>query len=172
MSEIKIRACSPADAAAITEIATQPKVVWGTFQLPAQTVEGWRKRLEGNDPSTSCSLVAEIDGKVVGLIGLHWQNRVRIRHVADLGLFVHDAYQGKGVGRALMQAAIDMADKWLDVVRIELEVYTDNERAINLYRSFGFEVEGTKKMNAYREGRYVNSLMMGRIRPGVAHDPS
>jgi len=169
MSEIKIRHCTPNDAADVTDICIQPNVVWGTLQLPAQDMGGWQKRLAGNDPSTSYQLVAEVDGKVVGMAGLHWSPRARIRHVAGLGMFVHDAYQGRGIGKALMGAIVEAADKWLNVVRIELEVYTDNERAIKLYRSFGFEVEGTKKMNAYRDGKYVNSLVMGRIRPGVEH---
>lgn len=169
MNDLKIRACTPDDAAAVTEICTQPSVVWGTLQLPAQTVAGWRKRLEGNDPSTSYVLAAEIDGQVIGIISLHWSPRARTRHVASLGMMVHEAYQGQGVGKALMAAAVGAADKWLNVVRIELEVYPDNERAVRLYRSFGFEVEGTKKMNAYRDGKYTNSLIMGRIRPGVEH---
>lgn len=167
MSEIKLRAATPNDAAAITEIATQPNVVWGTLQLPAQTVAGWVKRLESNQPDSSYSLVAEIDGKVVGMAGLHWSTRVRIRHVAGLGMFVHDGYQGRGVGKALMAALVEAADKWLDLVRLELEVWSDNERAVKLYAQFGFQLEGRKRMNAFRDGHYVDSLVMGRIRPDL-----
>lgn len=169
MAGIKIRACSLEDAAAITEIATQPSVVWGTLQLPAQTVAFWRKRLESNDPDSSYMLVAEAEGKVVALAGLHWSNRVRVRHVAGLGMFVHEEYQGRGIGKALMEALVDAADRWLGLVRIELECYSDNERALRLYRGFGFEIEGCKRMNAYRDGKYVNSLIMGRIRPTLDH---
>ncbi|HYF94174.1 MAG TPA: GNAT family N-acetyltransferase [Symbiobacteriaceae bacterium] len=172
MADIKIRACCPDDAADVTEIATQPNVVWGTLQLPAQSVSDWRQRLQSNDPATRYQLVAEIDGKVVGLAGLHWSNRMRTRHVADLGMFVHDAYQGQGVGKALMENLLDAADRWLGLVRVELEVYADNERAIKLYRDFGFEMEGVKRMNAYRDGRYVNSVVMGRIRPTLEHSPN
>jgi L-phenylalanine/L-methionine N-acetyltransferase len=42
-----------------------------------------------------------------------------------------------------MQATVDLADKWLNLTRLELEVYTDNEPAIRLYKKFGFAVEGT-----------------------------
>lgn len=167
MLSIRIRAASPADADAITIIATQPSVVWGTLQLPEQAPGFWRKRLESNDPNLSYMLVAEVEGTVVGLAGLHWGGRMRSRHVADLGMFIHADYQGKGVGSALMQALVEAADRWLGLVRLELEVYPDNERAVKLYEKFGFVVEGRKRMNAFRDGRYVDSLVMGRIRPDM-----
>ncbi|MDF2628962.1 MAG: putative acetyltransferase [Symbiobacteriaceae bacterium] len=168
MSDVKIRAVSPDDAEAITELCMQPNVVWGTLQLPAQTADGWRKRLAANDPNTSYTLCAEVDGKPVGMIGLNWTTRPRVRHVAHVGMMVHDAYQGRGIGRALMQAAVDAADNWLGLIRLELEVWPDNERAVKLYRSFGFAEEGRKRLNAFRDGKYVDSLAMGRIRPGFA----
>ena len=63
---------------------------------------------------------------------------------------VRDDWQGEGVGAALMQGAIDLADKWLNLTRNELEVYTDNEPAIRLYRKFGFSIEGTLAQYAFR----------------------
>ena len=56
---------------------------------------------------------------------------------------VRDDWQGKGVGTAMMQAVVDLADKWLNLSRLELEVYTDNEPAMRLYQKFGFTIEGT-----------------------------
>ncbi len=56
--------------------------------------------------------------------------------------------QGLGVGRALLKTVIDLADNWLNLKRIELTVYVDNERAINLYKKFGFEIEGESKAYA------------------------
>ncbi|HYG58762.1 MAG TPA: GNAT family N-acetyltransferase [Symbiobacteriaceae bacterium] len=171
MAEIHIRAASVTDAAAIVEIVTQPQAVWGTLQLPAQTELSWRKRLESNDPDTSLVLVAEGDGKVVGLAGLFWSRRPRTSHVGDFGVVVHDQYQGQGVGKALTAAALEAADKWLGLIRVELEVFADNEVAIALYRQFGFAPEGRKHMNAFRAGKYVDSLVMGRIRPGIEPEP-
>jgi len=55
-----------------------------------------------------------------------------------------------------MQALCDYADHWAQVLRIELSVFTDNERAIRLYRSLGFEHEGTHRCYALRHGRYAD----------------
>jgi putative acetyltransferase len=64
-----------------------------------------------------------------------------------------------------MHAGIDLADKWLNLTRLELEVYTDNEAAIQLYKRFGFELEGTLRQDAFRDGQYVDSYKMARLRP-------
>jgi len=47
---------------------------------------------------------------------------------------------------------IDLADQWLNLSRLELEVYTDNDAAIHLYKKFGFVIEGTRHQFAYRDG--------------------
>lgn len=167
MGEVRIRAARPSDAADLVDVYTQPRVVWGTLQLPAQSPDHWRRRLEANDPATSYVLVAELDGKAVGSAVLQWRDRPRIRHVAHLGMGVHDAYQGQGIGNRLLAALVDAADRWLNLIRIELEVYPDNERAVRLYERHGFVVEGRKRMNVWRDGQYVDSLMMARIRPGA-----
>jgi putative acetyltransferase len=77
---------------------------------------------------------------------------------------VRDDRQGMGVGTALMEAALDLADNWLGLTRLELEVYTDNQAGIALYRKFGFEVEGTLRRFAFRGGEYVDAYSMARLR--------
>lgn len=161
---IVIRPAEPADAEAFREIYSCPRVIWGTLQLPFPTIELWRKRL-AEPPDGLYHLVACVDGKPVGNLGLHtFPNRPRRRHVGQLGMAVHDDWQGKGVGSALMQAAVDMADRWLNLTRLELEVWTDNEPALRLYKKFGFVVEGTLHQYALRDGQYIDVYAMGRLR--------
>jgi len=109
---------------------------------------------------------ALVDGEIVGNAGLHSAGKSpRRAHVMHLGMTVREEWQGKGVGTALMRALTSLADGWLNVFRIELTVYTDNERALALYRKFGFVVEGTHKAYALRGGRYVDSHSMARVKP-------
>jgi putative acetyltransferase len=77
---------------------------------------------------------------------------------------VRDDFQGKGIGSALMVSAIELADRWLNLRRLELKVFDDNEPAIALYKKFGFEIEGTLRDFAFRDGRYADVLAMARLR--------
>ncbi|MBL8192483.1 MAG: GNAT family N-acetyltransferase, partial [Blastocatellia bacterium] len=56
------------------------------------------------------------------------------------------------------------ADKWLNLLRLELEVYCDNDAAIALYKKFGFEIEGRLVKFSFREGEYVDAFFMARLR--------
>jgi putative acetyltransferase len=159
-----IRRAEPSDYEAVRQVFAGPKAVRGTLQLPFSSVEQWRKRL-AEPPEGYFSLVACVEREVVGQLGLHtFPNRPRRRHVGQIGMAVRDDWQGKGVGTALMQAAVDLADNWLNLTRLELEVYTDNASAIRLYKKFGFTVEGTLAQFAFRDGEYVDSYLMARLR--------
>lgn len=161
--EIVVRAAEPADVAAITEAMNQPRAYWGTLQTPLTSVAQREKRFDATDPNNR-HLVAVIEGKVVGNAGLHRETLHRRSHAAGIGMAVHDAYAGRGVGSALMAAVVDLADRWWNVKRLELSVYADNARAIALYERFGFEREGLYRSYAWRDGQYVDSLAMARLR--------
>lgn len=164
MTEILVRRAEPTDAEALMRIYASPRVIWGTLQIPYPSLVLWRKRLEPSDerfPYVAC-----VKNEIVGNLGLNINpTRPRRKHVGSIGMGVRDDWQGKGVGTALMQAAVNMADNWLNLLRLELEVYTDNEPAIRLYKKFGFEIEGTLRQHAFRQGVYVDSYFMARLRP-------
>jgi putative acetyltransferase len=161
---ITIRGAEPGDYAAYHQILGGPKAVWGTLQLPYPSLERWRKALAEPAEGTF-ELVACVDSEVVGQLFLGtFPNKPRRRHAGQIGMAVRDDWQGKGVGSALMQAAVDLADRWLNLSRLELEVYTDNEPAVRLYQKFGFSVEGTLRRYAFRAGRFVDAYMMARLR--------
>jgi len=159
-----LRAQEPSDFAEIAVLMELPKVRWGTLRIPFTSKEFWRKRLE-NPSEDRTGIVAVMDGSIVGSAGIY-RKAGRSRHVCELGMCVHDDFHGRGIGSALMAALIDVADNWLDLKRIELAVYVDNAPAIALYRKFGFEVEGTRRFDAFRDGKYVDSFAMARLRPG------
>ena len=142
---------------------TAPLAARNTLQIPYRSLESVREQLTKSGEGDHL-LVAEIVGEVVGVIGLHTSSRPRVNHKAEVGMMVRDDWKGKGVGAALMQAVIELADKWLNLTRIELTVFTDNESAIALYRKFGFEIEGTLRKYAFRDGEFVDAFAMGRIK--------
>ncbi len=161
---ISIRHVEPDDYEALHRIFSAPKAVWGTLQLPFPSLELWRKRL-AEPPDGLFSLVASVEDEVVGSLGLRtFPNRPRRRHVGQIGMAVRDDWHSKGVGTALMEAAIDLADNWLNLTRLELTVFADNAPAIHLYETYGFAREGTLVRYAFRDGQYVDCLAMARIR--------
>ena len=122
----------------------------------------WHKFLD-NPPENFHSLVAEVDGEIIGQIGMEVYTRPRRKHVSNLGMAVGEKFQGKGVGSQLLKAMIDLANDWLAVTRIELEVYTDNKAAVELYKNHGFIIEGTAKNYAFRNGEYVDVYLMAKL---------
>jgi putative acetyltransferase len=159
---VVIRGIEVDDAEAIAAIRDSGNVIHNTLQLPYTSLDFTRDHLE-NLPESDRVIVAVMNGKVVGQSWLHL-NTGRRAHVAALGMMVHADFQGHGVGTALMEAAVDLAEHWLNISRIELEVYTDNAAALALYRKFGFEIEGTLRDFAYRDGQFVDAYLMARIR--------
>ncbi len=160
-NDITVRAFEPSDYPALAEIHKQPRVIAGTLGFPMRALTDAEQRFH-NDANNRM-LVAEIDGRVVGDAGLHL-NRGRRMHAGGIGMAVHDDFQGRGVGSALMTALMDLADNWYNLLRLDLQVYTDNEAAIRLYQRFGFVIEGTLRSYAFRAGEFVDAYYMARLR--------
>jgi putative acetyltransferase len=170
---IIVRRAEARDADAITATFAAPNVIAGTLQLPYPSIRNWTKWIE-EMPAGDYLLVAEADGVVVGNLGLHSASKSpRRRHAGSIGMAVRDDWQRRGVGAVLLSAAVDLADNWIGYARLELTVYTDNAAAVALYRKFGFEVEGTARRYALRDGRFVDAFMMARhaLNPAFAAAP-
>lgn len=158
-----IRGAEPDDYGALQVLHAQPKVIRGTMQLPFTSQEVWRKRCTER-PDNFRMLVGCVGTELVGCAAIVTPAAVRRRHVGDLGLCVHDAWHRRGIGAALLGAVINLADRWLNVTRIELTVYTDNAPAIALYEKFGFVHEGRFVRWAFRDGEYADVFAMARVR--------
>ena len=163
-SQVIIRPAHPNDVADVAAMWRDPLVDRTTLQLPSQEIWRARSRLGEAPPPGLHRLAAEDDGRVVGLIAIYQNQNPRRMHSAGLGMMVSPAYWGLGVGSRLMAGILDIADDWLDLKRVELEVNTDNPAAVGLYQKFGFEIEGTKRFHAFGDGRWADSHFMARIR--------
>ncbi len=162
MTMIRVRAQEPRDIEALAEILESPTVLVETSQVPYQSIDWWSERLASG--AEAHRLVADIEDRVVGSLALHTEISPRRRHVGSLAIMVREGFQGQGVGTALMAAMIDLADNWLGVRRVELQVYAGNVGAVRLYEKFGFVIEGTARQFALRDGVYADAYMMARLR--------
>jgi putative acetyltransferase len=159
---LTLRAREPTDWQEVAALMQLPRVRWGTLRLPFVSAEETRKWME-KAPEGHVGVVAVLDGRLVGSADI-LRGKGRRDHVGVIGLCVHDDFNGRGVGAALLAALIDTADNWLNLRRLELVVYVDNEPALRLYRKFGFEVEGTRRADTFRDGAFVDSFIMARLR--------
>lgn len=159
---VLIRPVRPEDTEGVYALRLLPTVLDGTLALPSGRIEETHQRLSSYGPDMH-SFVAILEDQIVGMAGLH-VGTGRRRHTASLGMMVHDRFQGLGIGRKLLAALLDVADTYLGLARVELEVFPDNARAISLYESVGFEREGYKRKAVWRRGGHQDSIMMARIR--------
>ena len=158
-AHIVIRAIRPEDAAAITDIRHQPEVMRYTPSMPSERARDFYGTLTANDHV----MVGEVDGRVVGFAILGVRDGKR-RHSAWLGIAVHDEFARRGVGRALMQSLLELADKWIGLARVDLEADAGNERAIAMYRRVGFVEEGRQKKAYFSDGQFTDAVLMARLR--------
>jgi L-phenylalanine/L-methionine N-acetyltransferase len=161
---LHIRRAEPDDCSEVHEIYSCPRAFGGTLQLPYPSLDVWRQRLSVPDDGMY-HLVSVVENRVIGMLTVHsFPHMPRRRHAGAVGMGVHDAWQGRGVGTALMRAGVELADNWLNLSRLELEVFTDNEPGIRLYERFGFKREGVLRQYAFRDGAYADAYLMGRLR--------
>ncbi|SFN39480.1 GNAT family N-acetyltransferase [Variovorax sp. OV329] len=162
---IVIRSAEPADAERISELMGSSGVFEQLLQMPDVPVASRIETLRVTDAQI-CRLVALDGDRVVAHAGLHkTQNSIRRQHVRGLGIAIASSHQGQGLGRALMERLLRWADGWGAVLRIELTVNADNERAIALYSRLGFMHEGRHLAYALRNGQYVDAIAMARMHP-------
>jgi RimJ/RimL family protein N-acetyltransferase len=107
--------------------------------------------------------IETLDGLYIGNVGLHrisWEDR----H-ATFGIFIGEKkYWGKGYGTDATRAIVRFAFDQMNLNRVELQVLNDNERGIRCYEKIGFVREGVQRQYRYREGRYVDAIIMSILR--------
>jgi ribosomal protein S18 acetylase RimI-like enzyme len=105
------------------------------------------------------------EDEVVGWCDITHTAMEGFTHCAHVGMGVRSEYRGRGLGTALLRAAIEVArEKGLE--RIELEVFASNTPAIELYRKHGFVTEGVKRNARKIDGMYDDVVLMA-LSPGA-----
>jgi RimJ/RimL family protein N-acetyltransferase len=107
-------------------------------------------------------LLAVAAGAIVGALTFTGGEKPRTRHTGELGVSVLRDWWGRGVGQALVEALLAWAHRGGVVRKANLRVRADNARAIRLYERLGFAREGCLTRDMLVDGRFHDSLLMGR----------
>jgi ribosomal protein S18 acetylase RimI-like enzyme len=130
--------------------------------LKAPSSEQTRAFVMNNIANRHPHYIALIKQEVVGWCDIVPLGQPGFTHTGVLGMGVRPDSRGRGIGKALLTAAIAAAAS-LELSRIELEVYASNKAARTLYQSFGFVEEGIKRQARYLDGRHEDIVMMARL---------
>ena len=119
------------------------------------------RMLKGVKDKTKIYLVAECDNKIIGATDIELE-RWRRNHIGKLGITIIQGYRGMGLGKHLMSEAIKLAKKELNPRPkiIQLEVYTNNQPAINLYKKMGFKIIAKLPKQIQWKGKLIDELVM------------
>lgn len=157
-----LRAPEPEDLPGLAALCSAPGVRHGTTGKPFMAGESLAHL---SSSASGARTVVAISGEILSGLAVLNPGKGRALHSATLdSMMVHDEWQGQGIGRALLGAVLDLADNWLGLSRVSLAVLEDQDHAIRLYKSFGFEVEGRLRADVFRNGGYADALAMARLR--------
>jgi ribosomal protein S18 acetylase RimI-like enzyme len=114
----------------------------------------WQRRMKN-------ALFALSDGKVVGTITYVFSDRIKSKHIARIfGVYVHPNHRGRGVGKKLLESALELIQKNKDAVKVQLFVNQEQDVAVKLYKEMGFVVVGQMKKEIRVGERFYDELIM------------
>jgi RimJ/RimL family protein N-acetyltransferase len=119
---------------------------------------------EDTESRNNLFLVAEVDGKIVGFSRCEGNKLKRTSHKVEFGVCVLKEFWGFGIGKNFLKGTVHWADS-NGIRKITLDVLETNVNAIELYKKYGFEVEGVLKKDKFlSDGNYYNTILMGRFK--------
>lgn len=136
-------------------LLTYPEETTFTPEQEAEYLQGLA------DSDNGVELGAFVDGVLAGTAGINpVSNKIKMKHRAEFGIALDQAYWGRGIGRALTEACIACA-KQAGYIQLELDVVADNESALNLYQNVGF-IEYGRNPKAFRtrSGAWQEMVLM------------
>ena len=159
-SDVQIRRSRLTDAESLCDtINSVAREKWRLATADGFTSEQTRSFLKFVTDHSLSQVVAVASGLIVGWCDIVPKGPRGFSHVGALGMGVRREWRRHGVGRRLLDECVALA-RSSGLEKIELEVFTDNEGAIQLYESLGFVREGVKSRARKLEGRYQDVLLM------------
>ena len=130
------------------------------FNVPIEGVK--RKLAMAKDSENSIVLIALENEQIIARAELEGYYPARIRHRAKFSISVRKDYWNQGIGSEMIKRIFEQAEM-MKLKVIELEVISDNVRAINLYHKMGFTDIGTYKNYFYVNEMFKDAVVMQKL---------
>ena len=174
---LTLRGLQGDDWIALYPLLTRHDILQDGFDMPYMSEESFRDRVS-NPPAHVHTLVANITlasgrERVVGVVWVEVMVNRR-RHVGRIQWVVHPDFYGTPVLDGVLQAAIDLADNWLGLRRLEAVVFAEDAVRLPVLERHGFVREATMQRYALRRGQLAPAALLARLHPGrdLAHENS
>ena len=167
--EIVFAEAQPSDAAAFIDFMNQVAVETDYLVMDETGFRFSQQEMEtifesGLEKPDELCLLAKVDAEVIGAISIKSSSQFRISHIGTVFIAVKKDYWGYGIGSILLDEVISWAEEMDMLKRLELTVQVRNQTAINVYKKFGFEIEGTQKRGARTDkGEWLDLYYMGKL---------
>jgi L-amino acid N-acyltransferase YncA len=163
MAELTVRSARESDAEAIARIYNQgieDRVA--TLETELRAPEERRRWMAARGPRHPV-IVAEAAGTIVGWASLNQFNpRPAYQHVADFSVYVERDWRGKGVGRRLLEALIELA-RGIGYHKMVLSAFPFNQSGVALYERLGFRTVGIYKEQGLLDGKWTDTIVMEKL---------
>lgn len=138
---------------------------YGRLPTTLKNLKRYIREKSGSDNVVFLAIVTRQGNRYIGNVKLepiNWVNRT-----TGFSIFIgNKRYRDRGIGSEVMKMAIECAFYRLNLRRISLGVIEGNDRAMALYRKFGFKTEGVEREAIYdtRRRQYINNIKMALLR--------
>ena len=143
-------------------LTTDPDAFVATLDDDPQSYpEMVRERLRRASIESGDIILGAFEPDLIGIIAITRETRIKRQHKADLhGMYLIPEHRGKGLGKALLAQALEMARRMAGLEEIQLIVATHNQDAVSLYERFGFVQVWTERAALKWKDHYIDAHHM------------
>ena len=161
--KVKFRPEQPSDKEMLWKMFSTLSKESASNLLPPFTrerVESWTSNINYDDLLAIVAVIEEEnEHQIIGDASLKFNPQEALKHKAELGITVHDEYQNMGIGTALVKHLLNIA-RMKKLRKVWLQVNTDNDIAVHIYKKAGFQIEGKLCKERYIKGKYRDEYRM------------
>jgi RimJ/RimL family protein N-acetyltransferase len=114
--------------------------------------------------SKNLFFAVDLNGKMIGVLGLHHQLLSNNAHNLDIGYWIGEPYWGKGYGNEVVRLGLDAAFSQPRICRVFARVFEGNVASEKILLKKRFEPEGELKQHIFKRGKFLNEKVFGKIK--------